>query len=358
MKKTLYITIIAGSFISNLWAGNKDRVGEAGATELKINPWAASSGLAGANTANVIGLEAINLNVSGLAFLNKTEIAFSNTQWLSGSGISINSLGIGQRLGESSVIGISVMAMSFGEMSVTTVNSPEIGQNGTFNPLFMNIGLSYAKAFSNTIYGGLTVRSLNQQIANASARGVALDAGIRYITGGPLNPVKFGISLRNVGPKIQYSGDGFSESVVFNDEEYTLEQRSAGFEMPALLNIGASYDFNFGYSDSSKKSGPAHIITLSGNFLSNSFGKDQVMLGVEYGFQKIFKVRGGYAYEAGLTSDPATSKDFTNAFLGPTAGASLYLPLGKSGSNISFDYSYRATVSFNGTHSFGLKINL
>lgn len=358
MKHILYIVIVTGACFAQAYAGNKSRVGEAGATELKINPWAASSGLAGSNTASVIGIESMNLNIAGLAFINKTEIALTSTNWLSGSNISINALGIGQRLSESSVLGIGITAMSFGKMDVTTFNQPEIGQNGTFSPLFLNIGLSYAKAFSNSIYGGVTVRSVSQQIANSTCRGIALDAGIRYVTGGKLNPIKFGISLRNVGPKLQYTGDGFSETVVFNDVEYTLEQRSQGFEMPALLNIGASYDFNFGYIDSTKKSVPMHIITVSGNFLSNSFGKDQMMLGVEYGFNKIFKVRGGYAYESGLAGSRA-SKDFTNAFTGPTAGASLYLPLNKiTGSNISFDYSYRATVSFNGTHSFGLKINL
>lgn len=359
MKKTVYIVLMTAFFAVHVQAGNKDRVGEAGATELKINPWAASSGLGGSNTASVTGIEAISLNVAGLAFLQKTEIAFSSTNWLSGSDISINTLGLGQRLSESSVLGIGIMAMSFGQMDVTKVLSPEVGQNGTFSPLFLNIGVSYAKAFSDRIYGGITVKSVSQQIANASARGVALDAGIRYVTGGPLNPIKFGIALRNIGPKIQFSGDGFSESVVFNDVEYTLEQRTQGFEMPALLSIGGSYDFNFGYIDSSKKSVPVHIITLSGNFLSNSFGKDQMMLGVEYGFNKIFKVRGAYTFENGLAGDPATSKDFTNAFTGPSAGASVHLPLNKeNGSNIAIDYSYRATVSFNGTHSIGLRINL
>ena len=38
------------------------RTGEAGASELLINPWAQSSGMAGANTASVRGLESVFLN--------------------------------------------------------------------------------------------------------------------------------------------------------------------------------------------------------------------------------------------------------------------------------------------------------
>jgi hypothetical protein len=40
--------------VNEMWAGNKDRAGEAGASELLINPWARSSGWGGANTASVV----------------------------------------------------------------------------------------------------------------------------------------------------------------------------------------------------------------------------------------------------------------------------------------------------------------
>ncbi len=358
MRKTLVINALLISSVA-LYSGNKDRVGEAGATELKINPWAASSGLGGSNTASVIGVEAMNLNVSGLAFLNKTEMVFSSTNWLSGSDITINSLGFGQRLNESSVLGISVMAMSFGRIDITTVDQPEGGELGKFSPLFLNIGVSYSKAFSNSIYGGFTVRSINQQIANASARGVALDAGIRYVTGVKEN-IKFGISLRNIGPKMQYSGDGFSESVIFNDIEYTLEQRSQGYELPAILNIGATYDFHFRTKeDTVKLTKASHILSVSGNFLSNAFGNDQMMLGLEYSFKRFLKVRAGYSLEqGGKILNTENSRDFTNAFTGPSAGLSLNLPLNKNVSFMGIDYSYRPTVSFAGTHSIGIRIHL
>ena len=37
------------------YAGNKDRTGQSGATELLINPWGQSTGMFGVNTANVKG---------------------------------------------------------------------------------------------------------------------------------------------------------------------------------------------------------------------------------------------------------------------------------------------------------------
>src|SRR5512133_2396026 len=74
-------------------AGNKDRSGQAGASELLINPWARRSGWGGVNIDNSFGLESIYTNVAGLAFTPKTELIFSNTQWLKGSEIAINNFG-------------------------------------------------------------------------------------------------------------------------------------------------------------------------------------------------------------------------------------------------------------------------
>ena len=66
----------------NANAGNEQRSGQAGATELLINPWARSSGWGGINTASVQGLEATFMNVAGLAGTVNTELVFSSTSWL------------------------------------------------------------------------------------------------------------------------------------------------------------------------------------------------------------------------------------------------------------------------------------
>jgi len=174
-------------------AGNKDRSGQAGASELLINPWARSSGWGGVNVANSFGLESIYTNVAGLAFTKKTELIFSNTQWLKGSEIGINNFGFAQKVGESSVLGVSIMSMNFGDLPITTTELPE-GGIGTFSPTYMNINVAYAKAFSNSIYGGFNFKIISESISDVGAQGVALDAGIQYVTGEKEN-VHFGISL-------------------------------------------------------------------------------------------------------------------------------------------------------------------
>ncbi len=150
-------------------AGNEDRAGQSGAGELLINPWARSSGWAGANTATVKGLESMFLNIAGAAFTPRTEIIFARSNYMQGTDIFINSFGLTQKVGETGVLGLGIMAMDFGDIEITTVDLPE-GGLGTFSPQFMNIGLSYAKAFSNSIYGGLTLKVISEAIADVSAQ--------------------------------------------------------------------------------------------------------------------------------------------------------------------------------------------
>lgn len=362
MRRSLGNIILTGSLIGLIavtaQAGNKDRVGQAGATELLITPWARSTGWGSANSANVNGLEATNLNVAGLAFTNKTEILFARTSLFSGSEININSFGLAQRVGESSVLGLGIMAMDFGDIDVTTVDLPE-GGSGTFSPQYLNLGLSYAKEFSNSIYGGLTVRTISEAISDAQSQAIAFDAGIRYVSG-EKDQIKFGIALRNVGPKMTYSGDGFSTKVILQEEEFTVEQRRAGAELPAQLNIGFSYDYYLAERADSTGKGIVsdHRITGAGTFTSNSFGKDQIRVGAEYGYKDFLMVRAGFVYEQGIFKTVDSEDGRTTAYTGPTAGVSFQIPLGSNGSFLGFDYSYATTNPFNGTHVIGARVSL
>ena len=56
IKAIVFIAIMILPFQES-FAGNEQRAGQAGASELLINPWARSSGWAGANIAGVRGLE-------------------------------------------------------------------------------------------------------------------------------------------------------------------------------------------------------------------------------------------------------------------------------------------------------------
>jgi hypothetical protein len=352
-SKLVGLALAAGftvcSFQAN--AGNPERSGQAGATQLLINPFARSSGLGGSNTSTCRGLESQFLNVAGLAHTRKTELLFARTAWLVGSNININTFGLSQRVGETGAIGLGIVAIDAGDIPITTVEQPE-GGLGTFSPLFMNIGLSYAKGFSDNIFGGINVRVISEQISNVSAKGVAIDAGIQYVTG-KRDQIHFGIALKNVGPKMSYRGDGMStEITTVAGYVMTVEQKSQLFEMPSLVNIGGGYDFYLTKDSSGVKKD--HRLTVSGNFTSNSFTYDQFMFGAEYGFKQYLMVRLGYAWEKNISNSERKT-----AFTGPAAGVTLELPFGnEKKSSFALDYSYRFTNPFSGCHTVGARINL
>lgn len=349
MKKHLKLIVSTALSILVLpvFAGNPDRAGSAGAGQLRINPWAMSGGLSNANSAFATGAEAIYSNVAGLAFTRKTEVIFTNTNFLSGADVNIAAIGFSQKLGESGVIGFNVVSLGFGEIERTTTDNPDGGQ-GTFKPGFSNIGISYAKAFSNTIYGGLTLRIINEGLSDSRASGIALDAGVRYVTGEKRN-IKFGISVKNVGPPYSYGGDGIAIQANIDDQLITVDQRSDKFELPSLVNIGAAYDFHF---DEEEK----NILSLMGTFTSNSFGKDQLQFGAEFSFFNRIKLRAGYLSERKAETG---NIEISNVITGPSAGFSALLPFGSDKkSTFSIDYSYRSTNPFNGIHSIGARINL
>jgi hypothetical protein len=351
-RRRLFSLALAALLIQtgSVKAGNPDRAGQAGASELLINPWARSSGWGGANSGSARGLEAQFLNVAGIAFTKKTEAIFSHTNLMQGSGMSINAFGLSQKAGEGGVIGVSLMSLSFGDIKVTTNDIPEPGQ-AYYTPQFLNLGLSYAKIFSNSIYGGMTVKIISESISNVTASGIALDAGIQYVTGTneDRDNVKFGISLKNVGTSLAFSGDGLSTRVeapgANPNYQISVEQKANSFEMPSLLNIGAAYDFTLAED---------HKLTLAGTFISNSFTNDQFALGLEYRFRKIFMLRGGFTYEKDIFDSELRS----TAFTGPSAGLTIDLPLGKTGKSFGIDYSFRDTNPWDGTHSLGLRFTL
>jgi hypothetical protein len=343
LSKT-FVSAMALSLSLTTFAGNDDRIGSAGATELLINPWARGAAMGDAGVASGNGLASIYTNIAGLAFTDKSEIMFDRTTWLGGTGININSAGLAQRINESTVLSVAVMSVSFGEIDITTVELPE-GGIGTYSPKYNNFNVGMAHEFSNSIYGGFNLKVISQSIANVK--------GIRYVTGEE-DQVKFGITLKNVGPTMSMSGDGLSISILYPEtgETATVEQRSAEFEMPSLLSIGCSYDFNF--TETNK-------LTVAAAFSANSFSNDQYRLGVDYGMEidkAAFHLIAGYVYEKGIFSDEFNYGARLSALSGVTAGLAVDAKVGKNKNNVGIQYTYRNAKPFSGIHTIGMTINL
>ncbi len=349
MKKN--ITFFLSFFmVAVAFAGNPDRQGEAGAYELLLNPWARSVGLNSLNTSYVRGAESANLNVAGLAHTSGTEIGLAHSIYLQGTGLSMNAFSIAQKMSNGGAFGLSFNALSFGKIPVTTNGLPE-GTGATFTPTFFNLGLSYAYVFEKKVAVGITARVVNESIADVSASAISLDAGVQYVTGNEKFPERFklGISLRNIGTRMRFGGQGMNYSATNPDKtlpyEITVSKQANEFELPSQLNIGMAYDIL-----------PEENLRLTGavNFTSNAFARDDVGGGLEFSFNNLFVLRGGYRYEIGLVTDGKQS-----VYTGLAGGLTVNIP-GKKDSDkmMSIDYSYQATRVWGGTHNISLRLNL
>ncbi len=363
------VLLLSASVLSfNAIAGNDTKRGQGGATELLVNPWARTSGMANSILAGVNGVEAMNLNVAGTSYTTGTEVMFASTRYLSGSDIRITALGLTSRVSETGVMGISFTGWNLGDFIETRFDQPE-GTGATFSPNIFNIGMSYSQMFSEKITGGLLLRGLFQSIPNASASNVAIDAGVQYRSGDK-KQFKIGVSLRNVGPRMIYRGDGFAATARIQDPDNQVEQSTAqpfvnSFEMPATLSIGTSYDFYFNTQNR---------LTLAGTFQSNSYTQDEYNFGLEYGFNDLFMLRTGFNGQNNVFSET----DRTSLNTGLTAGFSVKAPLDQiftkeNGGELegteaadatkpkkrffTIDYSFRSSNPYNGTHSVGLSFN-
>lgn len=355
MKKSfryivLSLALLLGVSAPKAFAGNEDRSGQAGAPELLINPYAASAGWGNAGMSYVKGVEAMFGNVAGLTGINSLDVNFSHTDWLKGSDVKVSAFGLAVRVGESSVLGLSFFTLNPGEIHETTTDSPEGAGLGTFKPSLMNINVAFAKSFSNSISGGFNLKIISESISNMGAVGVALDAGIQYTTG-PFDNIHFGITLKNIGPTMTMSGDGLAFKSYFypnSSLQWTVIQRADQFELPTQLSIAAAYDWHFAEEQR---------ITIAGNFISNSFTKDQYVAGLEYGWKEMFLVRAGYVFESGLFKG-ILDNDCMNLNKGLHAGCSVQVPITK-GDNptvLAVDYAFRNTYSYKGTHSVGVRL--
>ena len=348
--------VFAVSISFDAIAGNKDRVGQAGAPELSINPWARSTGLFGMNTASVDGIEAMKLNIAGLAIDSGFQVGVSHGIYLSGTGISINNLAVAQKLGDVGVVGVNIMSMGFGDIPATDYFNPE--GYGSYHPQFLNVQLGFAKQFSTHINAGFAATYVSEQINNISALGLAFDGGIQYVTGKKDN-FHFGIVLHNIGTNMRFTGTGFAVNAEQPQSTptfaVTADYPSDKFEMPTNLNIGMAYDM---YLDQNHLSGKdavsQHRLTAYGNFTSNSFNNDYLGVGLEYGYRNMFMARAAYRYENGIGNLSTSTTMYQGLAFGVTAQTRIS---GPKSPMVALDYSFRPTQRpANGVHMIAIRM--
>lgn len=321
-------------------AGDKKRRGTAGASQLLIPVTARNASLGSSITSglsDLSGLEALYTNPAGLVNTQGTGAIFSRMEYV--ADIGVNYFGVSQSFGTSS-LAFTVTSFDFGSISKQTELAPEI-TSVTYDASFITAGLTYARQFTDRIAAGATFKVISETIDDVSGSAVAVDAGMTYVVGE--SGLRLGVSLKNIGTELTYSGVGLTRRIRLPSQSpdatnNALVLESEGVELPSLLNFGVAY---------TREMGAGALVTVIGNFRSNSFDQDQYSGGIEVNLFEMLDLRGGFE----MVGDQDLS-----FFTGANFGAGLNLEFG--GTMLNLDYAYRATDFFDNVQMFTLSVDL
>jgi hypothetical protein len=325
LKAILVMTVLLAAGLTSAYAGNADRIGTAGAQELRIPVGSRGAAMGGAVTANAYGIEAMFWNPAGLASLEGTEVSFTHLPYF--ADIDVNFVGVATAIEDFGTVGVGAKVVSIGDIEETT-REYENGTGRIFSPSLSVINVTYARVLTTNVSFGATAMFISENIHEVSATGVAFDAGFMYDPG--WNGVRLGLAFKNYGPQMQFDGRGFERSL----DNRAARPNAAPFDLPTRINIGLSWD---------AFQRDKNMASLSGNFISNSFGNDMVQGGFEYSYDNMFFLRGGYNWS-----------DQAEYIHGASLGAGLAYPLGNT--KIMFDYAWNETEVFDDNQFFTVSI--
>jgi hypothetical protein len=275
-------------------AGGLDRIGTAGAQELRIPVGAASIATGGSTVALGDGLKNIYWNPASLAAVDNSEGMVSFSSYMEDS--KVNYGAISTSLGSQGQLGFSFKLLNIGDIIVTTEDAPD-GTGEILNPNFGVFGLTYARRMTDRVHVGFTGSYIAEKVADVSATGFAIDLGVQYDTG--WRGLRFGFAMKNVGPTMKFSGAQLEQRIVLPSDDpsasaHVLQLQASDFELPSYLQIGMSYDIPM--------SGDKHS-TIFGTFQGNNFTTDEYRLGAEVPIGNFLALRAGFVGQMPISEE-------------------------------------------------------
>lgn len=343
MLRNLTILALVALVSAPAWAQGRDvdgdeRAGTAAAQYLLVPTTARTAALGNSLTgglSSISGIEALQSNPAALMTNQGTDALFSRMEYV--ADIGVNTFGVAQAFGNSNVA-LSITSWDFGDIPLTDAGSSD-PTSLTYDASTTIVGATYARSFTDRISAGVTVKLANEQIDDVNGGAVAFDAGMTYTVGE--TGLRFGVSLKNFGTKVNYGGNGLRQFVDIdpNDETgFPTVIDAEAYELPSLLNFGATYTQSFAGDLS---------VSAMGNFRSNSYDQPEFAGGLEVGYANLIHARAG----VNIVPEPdQTAWDLWSV------GAGINVPVANSA--IGVDYTYRQMEFFNEVHMFTAAIGL
>jgi len=253
------------------------RVGTSAAQFLKIGVGSRSAALGQAYVALANDAEALYWNPAGISQFDKNEVIFANTQWFVDTQLEF--AGIVYHLSQANSIGFSVTYLHTEEMKETTVLQP-FGTGRYFNYSDALLSLTFARNMTERFSFGLSVKYMNETLAELTMQSFLFDLGTYYKTG--WKSVRFGVAVSNFGRDMAPSGSFRYENL---ENEIVEVNSFQEFSPPTVFRIGVASEL---FENDQHK-------FISAVQLNHPNDNDEnVNLGLEYWWKDVFSLRGGY----------------------------------------------------------------
>lgn len=297
------------------------RAGISTAQFLKIGVGGRATAMGDAFVALANDVSALYWNPAGLTQFSENQVMFSHNQWV----VDINHdfIGAVYHLDETNTFGVSLTSLSMDEMKVTTEYAPD-GTGEYFGFSDLGISVSYSRKMTDQFSFGGTVRYIEESLDKLKMRGIMIDLGTYYWTG--LGTSRFAVTVSNFGNDIAPDGE-----VVLIGNRTKSDWQS--FSPPTMFRIGFAIE---PYEDEQNK------ITTSIQLNHPNDNSENLSLGFEYVWNKMFYARGGYKINV----------DEQNY----SFGAGVNVPI--SVANISVDYAYANFTRLGSAHRFSIILGL
>lgn len=342
-------SMIAGIFLLLLVPVIAFGQGNAGAQFLKINGGTRGPALGGAYTALADGVQSVYYNPAGIALIQGVGMNVTHTAWLADMSHESVAASMTTPQGTFAVSGIALLS---GEILETTEMEPD-GTGNTFTANSYAFGVSYARSLTNKFSGGVTLKLIQENLADVSASTWAFDVGALYRTGLQGN-LQLGFAVRNFGPDYRFAGPGLEYRTTkgenpAEDEDVLASYTADVFALPMNLELGFAYDLF---------SNPMHSLTVMVNGYNAVDQSETISGGLEYWFMNTLAVRVGHTEINNIdwdTGNLRTENVYTNQ--GLTFGFGVALEL-MGNQKFYIDYTLENHQYLNSIHRFSVDYSL
>ena len=283
------------------------RAGTAAAQFLKIGIGARALGMGESYVAVANDAEALYWNPAGISQFREQTVFFAHTQWV--VDIDLEYAGIVYHLDPSNSFGLAVTYLHTDEMKETTELQP-FGTGRFFGYSDFLIAFSYARNMTDKFSFGLSLKYMQENIAELITRGFLFDLGTYYRTG--FESLRFAVAVSNLGPEIAPTGSFTYQNLRAEAVEVSSFQSSPP---PIMFRLGIAAEL----IDAEQ-----HVLTTSVQLNHPNDNEENINIGLEYWWQNTIALRAGY-------KTARIEEDFS-------LGAGVYLPTAFT--NFRVDYAF------------------